>query len=541
MTKDISLVFCGTMCARQHSARPLLAILIVATSLACRRDEGPAQWDVDVLAPVVRTSLTIGDLVADSLLVSDGEGAITLLYSSELFAVDLDTLLKAPDTTYFYPGAITFPGPVDFPPGAGIVSEDNVTRFDFEDVALRYLELRGGQVELEIRNKIASAVQGRITLPGATFPGGSNQIALQVAQGTPTNPSTSREVRDLSGVKFDLRGPQFNSANTLQTIVAVNLDANGSGATLTDQDSVNAKVTYRDLKPAYAKGYFGSRTIRVDPTTTELDLFRNLVSGSLDVDDVSLRVRLENGIGADLQLMLENLQAINTRTGNVVDLSHTIFQAPVNLSRATDLGNGFVPTFYSNTIDTQNSNVDEFLENIPDQLSYALELRLNPLGNITNGNDFVYADSRVAATLELEVPLRIIAQDLVLQTIVDVDLPAGFRSGELRFFVTNGFPFQAGLSAAIVDANGQVWSELEVSGSIPTGVLGGNGRVASPSDGRLSARVTPEQVAALREGRELRLRVKFNTADQTQHLRIYDDYRLDVQVVVGANYMVNGN
>lgn len=509
--------------------------------MACRQDEGPPQWDVDVLAPVLRTSLTIGDLVADSLLVSDTEGAITLLYSSELFAVDLDTLLKAPDTTYFYPGAITFPGPVDFPPGTGIVSEDNVTRFDFEDVALRYLELRGGAVELEIRNKIASAVQGQITLPGATFPGSSNQIALQVAPGSPASPSISRETRDLAGVRFDLRGPQFNSANTLQTIVAVNLDPNGNGATLTDQDSVNAKVTYRDLEPAYAKGYFGSRTIRVDPTTTDLELFRNMVSGRLDVDDVSLRVRLENGIGADLQLILENLQAINTRTGNVVDLSHSIFLAPVNLSRATDLGNGFTPTIYNNTIDVQNSNVDEFLENLPDQLSYALELRLNPLGNITNGNDFVYADSRVAATLELEVPLRIIAQDLVLQTIVDVDLPAGFRSGELRFFVTNGFPFQADLQAAVVGTDGQVRSTVQVNGSVPSGILGNSGRVTSPSDGRLAARVTQDQVEALRQGEQLRLRVAFNTADQSQHLRIYDDYRFDVQVVVGANYMVNGN
>lgn len=507
---------------------------------ACRKDNGPARWDVDVLLPLITTRFTIADIVPDSLLVTDGAGNITLLYTSELFAVDLDTVLNAPDTTYFYPGAITFPGPVEFPPGTGIVDENNVTRFDFDDISLRYLVLSEGVVELKLSNKIASTVLGSFTLPGAQFPGGGNSISATVASGSPASPSVTYQTRDLAGVIMDLRGPNFNAVNTLHTIVAINLDPNGPGATVTDQDSVNALVTYRGLKPAYARGFFGSQTIEVEPTENELDLFANIVGGSLDLDDVALRVKLVNGIGMDIQVALSYLRAINSRTGATVDLTHTLFQGPINLARATDLGTGFTPTLYTNALDNTNSNVDLFLENLPDKVSYALDLRLNPLGDISSGNDFVYADSKVSAELELEVPLRIIASGLTLQSFVDVDVPRGFASGDLRFFTTNGFPFQAALVAHVVDENEQVLSQVNVQGVIASGLLGPDNLVQTSVDSQLRTSLERSQVEQLKNGGRLRLRVVFDTADQTQHLQILDRYELDLQVTLGANYVVNG-
>jgi hypothetical protein len=524
-----------------RSIQVAYSLLLIAGILGgCKKDGDPASWDVDILAPLVTTTFTIGDIVPDSLLSVDGAGNVTLLYTSELFSVDLDTLLKAPDTTYTYPGAITVPGPLNFPPGTGIVSENNVTRFDFNDVALRELFIREGTVELELTNMIASNVIGTFSLPGAQFPGGGNSLSATVAAGTPAAPVVVREVRDLAGVSFDLRGPDLNAVNTLHTIIGINLDPNGQGATVTDQDSVNARITYRGLKPEYARGYFGSEVYTVEPTDTELGLFDNFVSGTLDLDQVALRMKLVNGIGIDLQVVLGYLRAVNTRTGNTVDLSNAIFQGPINLTRATDLGNGFTPTIYTSLLDNSNSNVDLFLENLPDKVSYALDLRLNPLGDISNGNDFVYANSEVRAELELEVPLRLIASQLTLQTFVDVDLPRGFQAGDLRFFTTNGFPFSANLVAEVVDENDQPISSLAIDGSIASALLGTNGLVQTSVDSRLQASLNRDQAELLKEGGRLRLRVEFNTADQSQHLQILDSYKLDLQVTLGANYMVNG-
>ncbi|HMC97389.1 MAG TPA: hypothetical protein VKG92_07050, partial [Flavobacteriales bacterium] len=320
----------------------------------------------------------------------------------------------------------------------------------------------------------------------------------------------------------------------------------GSGATVTDQDSLIAVVSYEGLVPQYARGYFGQRDVHVGPEVTDLGLFNNVVGGTIDLDQVALRMRLENGFGADIQISLNHLSAINTTAGSTVDLTHSIIPGPINLNRAIDLGYGFTPGVYENELDNSDSNLDVFLESLPDRLSYELDVRLNPLGDISNGNDFLYFESRLKASLELEIPLRLIANDLTLQNIVTPDLPGtaeahGLRSGDLMLFATNGFPFDAHLVLDIVNMDGQVLSNVPITGTITSGILGVNGLVQHATDSRMDAHLTTEQINLLYADGRLRSRVAFTTADQTQHLRILDSYELELQITAAANYIVNGD
>lgn len=522
---------------------PLLGVASAWTGCA----KEPARWDVDVLAPLVTTSMTLGDLIPDSLLASGSNGAITLVYRSTLFAVDMDTVLAAPDTTFVYGAGLDQGlGTVNLPAGFVFDSQNNLTRFDIDDLQLRTLVLREGTLKVNMTNELTSGILGTFSFPGSTFPDGSSTMTAFAGAGSSSQPGVTEVQRDLAGVVFDLRGPTYTDVNTLATNINLTLDPNGSGATVTEGDSVLALLTYGGLVPQYARGYFGNRVIEVGPDTTALDLFSSIVSGTLDVDDVDLRLKVENGLGVDIQVMLDHLSAINTRTGSTVDLSHTILQGPMNLNRATDLGNGFVPSFYNAAMDQDNSNVDLFLENMPDRLGYAVELRLNPLGNVSNGHDFLYYDSRLRADLELELPLRLIASSLTLEKIIEPDLPGSadghaLISGKLNVFATNGFPFSANLQLAIVDEFGNLMAQLPVDGSITTGLLGGDGLVHAATDSRITAVLSADHAHLLYTGGKLRLRAVFNTADQVQHVQIYDHYRLDLQVTTGANYMVNGN
>lgn len=517
--------------------------LMLATGCA----KEPAQWDVDLLAPLITTSMTIGDLVPDSLLGTGDDGAISLVYRNALFAVDMDTVLAAPDTTFVYgAGLQQGQGSVNLPAGFVFDAQNNLTRFDIDDLELRSLVLREGTLSVHMTNELTSGILGTFSFPGSTFAGGGNTLTAFADAGSPALPATTTVVRDLAGTSFDLRGPAYNDVNTLNTNISLVLDPNGTGATVYEGDSVLALLTYGGLVPQYARGYFGNRTIQVGPDTSALDLFANIVSGTLDVDEVDLRLKVENGLGVDIQVDLHHLSAINTRTGSVVDLSHSILQGPINLNRAVDLGNGFEPAFYNAAMDQDDSNVDLFLENMPDRLGYSVDLRLNPLGDVSNGHDFLYYDSRLRADLELELPLRLIANALTLETTIAPDLPGGpdghaLLSGRLHVFATNGFPFSAALELAIVDEGGLVLAGLPVDGTIATGLLGGDGLVHTPIDSRLTATLSAEHTDMLYNGGKVRLRAVFNTADQVQHLQLYDHYRLDLQVTAGAHYMVNGN
>ena len=534
--------------ARPSYRVALLGLLFLSTLFGCKKEADGPSWDVDLLAPLVSTRFTIADIVPDSVQSIGTDGSITLVYTEELFAVDLDTVLEIPDTNFRYPYAFPLVGNDAFtlPAGFPVISQNNLLRFNLPDLELSRLVVKEGSLELRMRNKIASRVLGRFTLPSAVFPDGNNELATSVEAGSPTNPSFSNAVRDLAGASFDLRGPTFNDVNTLTTSVAAQLDPDGSGASVTNQDSVIVEASYRNLIPYYAKGHFGSRTIAFGSGTNRFGLFDNFVGGILDLDRVTLRVNVENGVGMDVRIRLNELQAVNTRTGVSVDLQHSILNGPINLNRAIDLGNGFQASQYSNELDNDDSNVDAFLENLPDELRYDLDLELNPLGDISNGNDFVYHDSRLKADLELEVPLNVIATDLVLENIVKPDLPGNeedqaLGAGTLKLFATNGFPFDARVELDIVDRERNFLSHVPTTGVITSGILGANALVQAATRSEVAADLTEEQIDLLYGEGRFRIRIIFNTADQTQHLRLLDRYTLDMQFTVGARYFVNGN
>lgn len=527
-----------------------VACLLMAFSAilhcGCRKESDKPTWDIDLLAPIARTTLTLRNLVADSLIQAAPDGSVTLVYQGTLFNLGVDSLLPSPDTSFIYRYALPIPGPITLPPGVNFFNQTDVQRFDLGDLALRRLDLREGRLELRMTNMVQSRILGSIQIPGATFPDGGNSLLTAADAGSPAQPRLSVAARDLAGARFDLRGPQLNGVNTLQTVIGAQLDPDGQGATVTDQDSLFLEARYFGLVPAYARGYFGQRTVTQGPATERLGLFDAIVDGVLDLDVATLKLRVENGFGADLQVRLRELTAINTRTGAEVPLQHALLQGPLNLTRALDLGSGPQRTVAERELNPANSNLVSFIEALPDQARYQVDLTLNPLGDISNGNDFLYHESAVKASIDLELPLRLIADELTLQAITRPELPGSanghaLRRGTLRLFATNGFPLRARLLLDLVDEAGAVIASIPVQGSVLAAALGADGLVTQPSTSRLTAELDEALVHLLYTGARLRTRVAFTTADPARHLRLLDRYALDLQLTLEANYLVNGD
>ncbi|MBL8001403.1 MAG: hypothetical protein JNL05_05515 [Flavobacteriales bacterium] len=512
----------------------------------CRRDPDGPRWDVELVAPVVNTSLTIADIVPDSLLETSANGDVTLVYRSELFGLKLDTVLTGPDTSFNY--SLVMPIDGYLPPGFTLPATNDVTRFDLDDLELSRLRVRSGTLALAVSNQNAGRFLGTFSLPGCTTPANvpfSVERLIPAAAGGV--PGSHVESFDLAGFDFDLRGPDADDVNTLSTQLAYQVDPQAtSDVAVNAGDSIVARVGYNDVVPAYAKGYFGSRVIDLGPDGSTLDIFGSLIAGTLDLDQVAATLSITNGVGADMRIELDHLTGHNTRTGTAVDLAHTITSAPLNLNRALDQGGSPAPSTYTAVLNNGNSNLDAWIENLPDSISYAGSLRVNPLGNVSNGNDFLYYESEVRVQLDLEVPLRLIATGLTLEQLVTPDLPGSseghaIQGGTLHLFATNGFPFDAVISLDVVDGGGTVVGSFPVLGTIASGVLGADGLVSAPTSSRIDVSVPPEALDLLYATGRARIRAAFTTADQTQHLRILDSYRLDLKLTVDVNYLVNGD
>lgn len=523
-----------------------LLVLSLISTAGCRKEADRPKWDVDLLAPLVNSTFTISDIVADSNMDVASDGLITIVYRDELFGVDLDTIFNIPDTSFIYPYAVSF-GSVTLSAGATLPPINEVAGLDVDEVQLRYLELREGTLTITLENELSSGVIGTFNLPGSNYLGTPISLTQFVAAATTSGPGVASVVRDLSFHQFDLTGPTFDAVNTLSTQLLLQLDPDGPGATLTPQDTVRAIATYSGLRPQYARGYFGQRAIHVGPASNELDLFNEVIAGGFDLDQVELKLKVTNGIGVDARATIDHFTARNTTSSASVDLVNAIVPGPINLNRALDLGTGFQPSVYETTLDNGNSNVDEMLELMPDQTEFEMDMEVNPLGDISNGNDFLYWNSDLKAALELRVPLNLIATNLTLQQTQTPDLPGSaehhaFQYGSLRLYAVNGFPFSATLQLDLVDAAGTVLANLPVTGTIASGLLDADQHVGTAVTSELSTTLTANDVDLLYgEGTRIRSTLVFNTADQTQHLEILDSYALDLRIVFDGNYVVNGD
>lgn len=521
----------------------MITLLLLAA--ACRKEPEPARWDLDISVPLVHGRLTLGDLVPDSLLVADGDGRLSLRYTSTLFALSLDTVLTAPDTSLWYTYVLPIPGPLSFPPGATFNSLDNVTRFDLEDLELRHLRIRSGELQVAITSMINGDLIGNFSLPGATLNGAPFAVQQQVPAGLQLLPATVSATRSLAGYTFDLRGPDLADVNTLATQLSYMTDPAGGPVSVTSADSLKARVSYLDIVPDYAKGYFGSRAIAVAPSSTTMDLFEG-ISGLLDLSEVEARLRVRNGLGVDARATISELRAMNSASGAWVDLQAPITNGPLNLDRALDLGHGFQEAQNTWTLNNGNSNITAFVELLPDRIDYALDLTLNPLGDVSNGNDFLYYDSRITGDLEIDIPLRLSATDLTLARTLTVDLPGSteqhaIRSGTLHLFAENGFPFQAAIGLAIVDATDQVRYQLPEVGPIAAAGVDGDGMAVGTQSSHLQFLLDESAMDLLHTTGRLRVTAVFNTAGAPAHVTLLSGQGIDLRISVQAHYLVNGD
>ena len=79
-----------------------LLILFTLTYSSCKREELLPTWETDIVAPIVYTSLSIDDLITDSLVQENTDSSLTIVYQQPLCSLAIDSLLEIPDTSDNY-------------------------------------------------------------------------------------------------------------------------------------------------------------------------------------------------------------------------------------------------------------------------------------------------------------------------------------------------------------------------------------------------------------------------------------------------------
>ncbi|HEY4800085.1 MAG TPA: hypothetical protein VII99_13480, partial [Bacteroidia bacterium] len=295
----------------------LLFCFVVVFIISCRKENKNPSWDVDVLLPLVKSTLTINNIIPDSILHSNPDNSLNIVYNTPLYSFNSDTLFKIRDTTLTNSWPYLFSNPTVIQPGGAIINPPIVNNIqnNLGDVQLTNFTLKSGKMLLAISNGIHGLVDFNYKISSAKNISGNifdTTVTLPPAIGTA--PGMYSGSFDLSGYKFDLTLPGGTNVNTIATSYSASVAPAANGGyttTLSSGDAVQITNKFIGIVPDYAKGYFGQTTTNIGPSTTNFSLFKHIVDGTIKLQNVNIGLAIENSVGVDARFTIADLSSFN--------------------------------------------------------------------------------------------------------------------------------------------------------------------------------------------------------------------------------------
>ncbi len=519
-------------------------LLIVLLFTTCKKVNDSAQWDVNILTPIFKASLGINDLIADSLTQVAPDGAVTLVFDSNIYSTPLDSVFEIRDT--LQTSLFVSPGNITLTPGFVFYSQPNEIKLDLNSVELSMAIVKSGHARLIAKNHLPTAVIYTFNIPEAKLNGVPFQ-KIQILDAAPPGGVTDFDgLFDISGYTLDLTGPTGTKYNQLTYNVIGQTSPSGSTVNIVSGDTiVDVTSGFEALIPLYARGYLGQGSVSV---TGENSIGTGkLLDGSILFDSVTAILTLKNSIGAEAQAILTSMRSVNNRTGITVDLvAPDLVNKTLNLNRATESGAPPSPvnaTYYSVQLDNTNSNIVALVENLPEKLAYDLNFFLNPLGNASGHHDFLYTDDLFDANLKINFPLRFAANQILFSDTQDIaalnpTADENLGDGIFKLIADNGFPYEFELQLIMLDAADHATDSLLVPDRIAPAMMDANFRAIGRQRTIISIPLSVERRKNLMNTKRIALRARFSTSSYPQLLQVYSDYVLDLKLVGDFIYMI---
>lgn len=495
-------------------------ILIIATlallALSCKKKA--TVWDTDWNMPLINDTLFVDDFVNDSTIQEDPGGYYVLGLDRTLFELGINDFVEIPDTTIQEEFTLAVPS-ITITPGFSFVNSTEEHELLLNDIQLRKILLKQGKIEMTVKNPIETKAIFTVQLPGVEKDGIPFLYTFTAPAATNTGAGLTSQTIDLEGYEIDLSGLAGTSYNKLQSNITVTSDPLGPSVTMTSSDVTIVDATFKDVKLDYAQGYFKyAFSDTIQRYFKELDIYN---SGILDLPSTSVAFEVENGMKLGAEGLLTFLNGTNS-TGGAMGLSNSQIGSSFNIDPATGSWGTLTPSVKTLNFNGSNSNVAQFIENLPSTFNLGYSIDLNPWGNISSGWDEVFPNSRLKLGLKVDMPLMVGMNDLALRDTFALTLEQDFtqthvESGRFVLDLDNAFPVGGEVQLILLDENDQT---LEVvSGSTPAngGQFGQYDALADlfHANSTVYFDLDEETVTKLNQLEKVIVHVKMNTTDPT--------------------------
>jgi hypothetical protein len=508
---------------------------------SCRKDEGP-WWNAEFSGPIAKSSIGIQELFPDSNVITNPDSSLRLIYNETVFDLKIDSLFSIPDTTL--DTAYVSPlGGYSFQPGDQIFSTPpNENFLNISGVQLKQLILKSGKIKLELISSITEPIVFKYDLLNSKL----NGIPFSIVESVPGSGSIIK-FYDISGLDLNLTGTSGNLFNTIISQNTMFISSSANAGFISFGQGIIIKISFINVVPFYGRGYLGNQNLSIGPETVSSGFLNGINADYFALADANIDLKISNGIGADIQANNVILKSKNTFSGNQITLSGSGVNSSYNINRATFQNLSPQPVVPSNKnflMNTNNSNIKQFIENLPDQLEYSADIVVNPLGNVSGNNDFVLYGYGLKTEMKIDIPFAFSAVNLRFRDTADIDLSGeelkNINSANLYLNVNNGYPFSANIQGYLCDESLNIIDSLFINPNfINPATVDVNYIVNGSIKSVLPCVLTAERLTNLKKSKKIIFNVKINTLNSPQIIKIYKNYRMDISLTGDINYSVN--
>ena len=525
--------------------KSIIFILLIVFAFSCKREA--ISWDVDALMPILKTKMTVQQAIPDSMISVGTNNDLNLIYKGTLIDFKLDSVLSMPDTTTT--DIFAWPiGSITLQPGQVFLSDTNFTRFDMGGAKLTHLFIQSGSIDITLTSSLQAPSVMEYSLPTAFKNGVPFFVKESIPAGSTSAPAVITKSYDLSGYDISLTGINNNNYNVLANAHRAYIDYSSAPVVINAGDQFVANNTFSAVSPSYARGSFGSEYIHETATGQALDAFNNIAGGTINLEEVSMVFEINNEVGMDATIKVNDLTGSNTHNNSSVSLQSPLSIGEINLNRATEINgaqSGVNPSVYIQNIDNSNSNIADFVSNLPNEMSYDFDIQLNPMGNVSNTNDFIYNNTGISIDLDAEIPLNFNAHNLILVDTSDFEIEGTSQddvskiiSGYINIHANNWYPFAFEAQFYLLDSNQIVIDSVFNATQPIQGGLPVFGMVDIPVYSFLQSPVNEIKIEHLYQTKSIITKIKINSST-TGTAQIFEHYFIDLSIVGDFKYLIS--
>lgn len=529
--------------------KPFYFAFLIISLIGCKRE---TSWDVDAAFPIANSNLNISDFFGDTIFKADQNNLLHIAFTKNILNFTIDSLVKLPDTTV----TLGFNSPFNsqLNPGNLIYTNNSVGSTDKEitfdvsnDVELNKAIIKKGLLKVEYSNSYSQPLLFNYNINSATYLGSMFKINQSIAGGSITNPSTLTKYYTLDNLTLNLTGLNNTKVNTLIQTYTISTDPSGQPAELLAGEGLNIKLTFIDVIPQYVQGYFGSQNFSFGPDSSLIGIMENLKTSNFNLTQAAINFNIINEFGVELSSSINSIKSIKSNPYGVVSLNAGNLLQSINVNRASQTNNVSNPVFpwvKQIPINTSNSNINTFIENLPDYLGYSVTAKLNPLGNISGANDFAYYGRGLKVDAEVDIPLEISADYFKLTSISKTDLSSieeleNVNSCDIIIHAKNNYAFSAVIQAYLINEQGQIIdSVFNSNNEILPAYTDLNNLVLNYRESKLISSFDKTKIEKLKQCKQIQFLSVFKLPNQPTTIKIEDSNYLNLKLSAQVNYRV---